>query len=109
MAWEDDPKHPGEALEATWEIQRTFDTGASCDTWGYGRGWWVAVVDGRRVLWHAGYSGTAYVRDVDSGISAIVLTNREDRPDAIPPLALAWAAMHEVDPGVPADGYQCWE
>jgi CubicO group peptidase (beta-lactamase class C family) len=85
-----------DALQATWEIQRTFDAGESCDTWGYARGWQVLVVDGRRILSHGGYSGTAYLRAVDDDLSVIVLTNREDAAGALSPLSLAWAAGHRM-------------
>ncbi len=98
-----------DALEATWEIQRTFDTGESCDTWGYARGWQVLVVEGRRILSHGGYSGTAYLRAVDDDLSVIVLTNREDAAGALSPLSLAWAAGHAAEPGISANGYRCWE
>jgi len=113
MLWEAELSDPQvvrrDALEATWDIQRTFDTGDSCDTWGYARGWQVYVVDGRRTLSHGGYSGTAYIRAVDTGLSIIVLTNREDTSEALSPLSLAWGVAHAVDPSIPADGYRCWE
>jgi CubicO group peptidase (beta-lactamase class C family) len=98
-----------EALAATFEIQRRFENGGSCDEWGYARGWWVAVVDGRRLASHAGYSGAAYVRDLDRGVSVLVLGNREDTPDALSPLALAWRVAHMADPSIPAEGPRCWE
>lgn len=99
---------PG-ALKATWDIQRAFHTGDSCDTWGYARGWQAAVVDGRRILSHGGYSGTAYIRAVESGLSVIVLTNREDTAEALSPLSLAWEVGHAIDASIPAEGYRCWE
>jgi len=98
-----------DALEATWEIQRTFDTGESCDTWGYARGWQVLVVDGRRILSHGGHSGTAYLRAVDDDLSVIVLTNREDAPGALSPFSLGWAAGHAAEPNISINGYRCWE
>ncbi len=98
-----------DALEATWEIQRTFDTGESCDTFGYARGWQAQVVDGRRILDHGGYSGTVYIRALDDGLSVIVLTNREDAAGALSPYSLAWAAGHAAEPNIPANGYRCWE
>ena len=113
MLWEGELSDPQvvsrDALQATWEIQRTFDTGDSCDTWGYARGWQAVVVNGRRTLSHGGYSGTAYIRAVDTNLSVIVLTNREDTPEALAPLALGWEVAHAVDPAIPADGYRCWE
>lgn len=113
MIWEQELSNPEvidpDALEATWGIQRTFDVGDSCDTWGYARGWQALHVGDRRILHHGGRSGTAYIRDVDTGLSVIVLTNREDTPDALSPMALGWAAAHEADPTIPAEGYSCWE
>ncbi|RUO68645.1 serine hydrolase domain-containing protein [Pseudidiomarina salinarum] len=113
IRWEAELSNPKlinrKALEATWEIQRPFDTGSQCDTWGYARGWQVVVANGRRILNHGGYSGTAYIRDVDTGLSVIVLTNREDTPNALSPLSLGWEAAHTVDSTIPSDGYRCWE
>lgn len=113
MRWEAELVDPkvikSDALEATWEIQRVFDTGGSCDTWGYSRGWQVVIVNRRRILTHGGYSGTAYIRAVDAGVSVIVLTNRGDTPDALSPFSLGWAAAHAADSTIPADGFRCWE
>ncbi|MEM7053060.1 MAG: serine hydrolase domain-containing protein [Pseudomonadota bacterium] len=97
------------ALQSTWEIQRTFSTGDSCDRWGYGRGWHVAIVDGKRVLNHGGYAGTAYIRFIDTGLAVIVLTNREDNPNELSPISLAWAIANAFDAEIPVDGYRCWE
>ena len=97
------------ALAATAEIQRPFDTGETCDSWGYARGWMTYHMGGRTLVSHGGYSGTAYVRDLTTGLSVIVLTNREDTPDAISPMAIAWAAAHAVDSELPEDGPRCWE
>lgn len=113
IRWEAELSHPNlidsQAMRATWEIQRTFDTGASCDTWGYGRGWFVDVVDGHTILSHGGYAGTAYLRFVDSGLSVIVLSNREDAPNELSPTDMAWEIAHVVDASIPAAGYHCWE
>jgi len=113
LRWEAELSNPEvvnrAALEATWEIRRTFDTGGACDSWGYGRGWQVHVANGRRVLTHGGYAGTGYLRFVDDGLSIIVLTNREDAPDELSPVALGWEVAHAVDPAIPAGGYRCWE
>ncbi|RUO76159.1 serine hydrolase domain-containing protein [Idiomarina seosinensis] len=113
IRWEAELSNPKlinrKALEATWQIQRPFDTGRQCDTWGYARGWQVLIVNGRRILNHGGYSGTAYIRDVDTGLSVIVLTNREDTSNALHPLSLGWEAAHAADSSIPSDGYRCWE
>ncbi len=113
MLWEAELSDPRsvmrDALEATWEIQRTFQAGDSCDTWGYARGWQVTVVGGRRTLSHGGYSGTAYIRAVDDDLAVIVLTNREDTSEALSPFAFGWEAAHIVDPAMPVEGYRCWQ
>ena len=113
MLWEaelSDPKVVSpDAIKATWGIQRTFNAGDSCDAFGYARGWHVVVENGRRTLSHAGYAGAVYIRSVDTGLSVIVLTNREDTPEALSQYTLGWEAAHIVDPTIPADGYRCWE
>jgi CubicO group peptidase (beta-lactamase class C family) len=114
MAWEAELSGPGtavdeQALAATSRIQRPFDTGESCETWGYARGWMAYRRDGRSLVSHGGYAGTAYVRDLTTGLSVIVLTNREDTPDALSPMGIAWAAAHAVDPALPENGPACWE
>ncbi|MEL6329691.1 MAG: serine hydrolase domain-containing protein [Planctomycetota bacterium] len=113
MLWERELSDPrvidAAAIEATWEINRSFSTGASCDTWGYASGWQAVVRDGMRVLTHGGYAGTAYIRAVDAGLSVIVLTNREDTAESLSPFALAWATAHAMDNSLPRDGYRCWE
>lgn len=112
MIWEaelDDPQvlDPNVIAQAA-EIQRAFDAGESCERWGYARGWWSHDVDGRQITSHAGYSGTAYVRDMTNGQSVIVLTNREDGEGLVSPLAIAWAAGHAAGMDVPEDGLTCW-
>lgn len=96
-------------IEKSWEIQRRFDNGGSCVEWGYARGWWAQRVGDRLFLSHGGYSGTAYIRDVSSGLSAIVLTNREASEGQIEPMQIAWSALNAVDPSIPQAGFQCWE
>lgn len=113
MRWEAELSNPqlinDEAMTATWQIQRTFDTANSCDTWGYARGWQVDVVNGHRVLSHGGYAGTAYIRAIDQDLAVIVLTNRENAPNALSPLAIGWTAAHFGEPSIPATGFQCWQ
>jgi CubicO group peptidase (beta-lactamase class C family) len=98
-----------DALAATAEIQRPFDTGETCDSWGYARGWMTYHREGRTLVSHGGYAGTAYVRDLTTGLSVIVLTNREDSQEALSPMAIAWAAAHAVDQALPEGGPRCWE
>lgn len=91
------------------QIQRNFSAGKTCREWGYARGWWAVDTGDRLLVYHAGYSGTAYIRDVTNGLAAIVLTNREVSEGQIEPLALAWAALNAAEPEIPAQGYRCWE
>ena len=111
MRWEAELSHPrvidSQARKATWEIQGILDTDESCDTWGYARGWLVRIVDGHPILSHGGYSGTAYLRFIDSGLSVIVLSHREDAPGELSPVDMAWEIAHAVDASAPADGYHC--
>ena len=113
MKWESELSEPRivnpSALEATWPIQRAYDSGGSCEEWGYARGWQARTADGKRILDHGGYAGTAYIRALDDGLSVIVLTNREDSQEAISPMAIAWAAAHAAQPTLPEDGFRCWE
>jgi D-alanyl-D-alanine carboxypeptidase len=113
MAWEAELSDPRivdrEAVAATMEIQRPFDAGARCESWGYARGWMAYHFDGHDVVDHGGYSGTAYLRDTATGLSVIVLTNRQDAPDSLSPTSVAWRVAHTIDPDLPADGPHCWE
>ncbi|WP_339749279.1 serine hydrolase domain-containing protein [uncultured Maricaulis sp.] len=113
IAWEAELSDPHiidpEAITATMEIQRPFDAGANCVSWGYARGWMAYHFDGHDVVDHGGYSGTAYLRDTTTGISVVILTNRQDTPDSLSPTAIAWAVAHAVEPDLPADGPHCWE
>ncbi len=113
MVWERELTAPavlnGDTIHATAEIQRNFSTGESCEAWGYARGWWSHQYQGRTLVSHAGYAGTAYIRDQSNGMSVIVLTNREDGPDLTSPLSIAWAVFNAFDPSVPAAGLQCWQ
>lgn len=112
LIWEaelNDPQLLSEAvLDRSAEIQRVFDTGESCERWGYGRGWQSYEVDGRKLTSHGGYSGTAFLRDLTTGQSVMVLTNREDGPDLLSPMAIAWSAAHHAGMDVPEGGLTCW-
>ncbi|RKR00347.1 serine hydrolase domain-containing protein [Maricaulis maris] len=113
MRWEAELSAPtivdAAALAATHEIQRPFDTGENCDSWGYARGWMAYQINGRLLVSHGGYAGTAYLREPASGLAVIVLTNREDAGGMISPLDMAWAAMHAIDASIPSTGPQCWQ
>ena len=113
ILWEamlaDPPADLVEPIRETGAIQRQFDHGETCDDWGYARGWMATQVGDGLTVDHAGYSGTAYVRDIGRGLSVIVLTNREDNEAQISPMAIAWAALNAIDPAIPPEGYQCWQ
>lgn len=44
----------------------------------YGLGWWIHDFTDRRIVIHSGYTGTAYMKDLKTGLSVIVLTNRDE-------------------------------
>lgn len=81
---------PRKAVAATWEVARDFGTVGRCRSLGYARGWYVRRVGGTTWLDHGGFSGNHYVRNPETGLAVIVLTNRE-HGDGPPPSDLAWA------------------
>lgn len=113
IKWEKELATPSiinsKAFEATWEIQRTFSTKGACENWGYARGWQTIHTTDQRIISHGGYSGTAYIRAIDKGLSVIVLTNREDNNDLISPFAIGWYLANQFEPSIPESGYRCWE
>ncbi|MBC7922685.1 MAG: beta-lactamase family protein, partial [Ferruginibacter sp.] len=79
---------------------RVFDkTGA--DQPAYGLGWEIHDIGGRRITQHSGYTGTAYVRDLKTGLSVVVLTNR-DANFGPHPFVLAHQLARIADPTFPA-------
>ena len=66
----------------------------------YGLGWQLYNKGDRHVAEHAGYTGTVYIRDLTTGISVILLTNR-DANAGPSPIALAHELSHLVDPSFP--------
>lgn len=113
LLWEAELSDPQiinrEALEATWPVQREFYAGQNCAMWGPARGWVAHHRQSQRILSHGGYAGTAYIRNVDSGLSVIVLTNREETGEAMSPVDMAWSIAHVVDETMPEGGPRCWE
>lgn len=67
----------------------------------YGMGWQIHEVDGRRIAQHPGYTGTYYLRDLTTGISVIVLTNRDSNAGPHPSI-LAIKLARLADPDFPA-------
>lgn len=66
----------------------------------YGMGWQVHDVAGRRIVEHAGYSGTNYLRDLTTGLSVIILTNRDSNAGPHPSI-LAKRLARLADPEFP--------
>lgn len=66
----------------------------------YGMGWQIHDVGGRRIVEHAGYTGTNYLRDLTTGLSVIVLTNRDSNAGPHPSI-LAKRLARLTDPGFP--------
>lgn len=98
-----------EAIASVTEIQRPFSVGDTCETWGYARGWFSYKTKSTEYVSHGGYAGTAYLRNLTNGLSVIVLTNREDAPNQVNPMAIAWVAMHAFDSNTPKEGLTCWQ
>ena len=44
----------------------------------YGLGWEIHDFGNRRIVTHSGYTGTVYLRDLKTGLSIIILTNRDE-------------------------------
>ncbi|MEN0651437.1 MULTISPECIES: serine hydrolase domain-containing protein [Hyphobacterium] len=113
LAWEAELAAPSvtspQAFLDTTDIRRAFDAGESCEAWGYAAGWMTFEFGGRQIVAHGGYSGTAYLRDLTTGLSVVVLTNREDAEGALSPVDIAWAVANAADPALPETGPRCWE
>jgi len=50
----------------------------SVQQYSYGLGWEIHDFGNRRIVVHSGYTGTVYLKDMKSGLSIIVLTNRDE-------------------------------
>jgi D-alanyl-D-alanine carboxypeptidase len=71
------------------------------EQYSYGMGWQMHDgSDGRRIAEHSGYTGTVYVRDLKTGITVILLTNRDGDFGPSPQL-LAHHISQLVDPDFP--------
>lgn len=71
------------------------------EQYAYGLGWEVRDFGSRRIAEHSGYTGTAYVRDLQTGLSIILLTNR-DANFGPHPFKLAHAIAKIVDSTFPS-------
>ena len=71
------------------------------EQYSYGMGWQMHDgKDGRRIAEHSGYTGTVYVRDLKTGITVILLTNRDGDFGPSPQL-LAHHISQLIDPDFP--------
>lgn len=50
----------------------------STQQYSYGLGWEIHDFPNRRIVVHSGYTGTVYLKDLKTGLSIIVLTNRDE-------------------------------
>ncbi|HEV7333644.1 MAG TPA: serine hydrolase domain-containing protein [Flavisolibacter sp.] len=50
----------------------------SLQQYSYGLGWEIRDFIGKRIVMHSGYTGTVYLKDLQTGLSIIVLTNRDE-------------------------------
>ncbi len=66
----------------------------------YGLGWMVHDFEDRRIVIHSGYTGTVYLRDLSTGLSIILLTNRDENQGKSQQ-ELVKAIGKEIDPSFP--------
>lgn len=66
----------------------------------YGLGWEIHDFDNRRIVAHSGYTGSVYLKDLKTGLSIIILTNR-DANQGTSQQVLAKRIAKEVDKSFP--------
>lgn len=66
----------------------------------YGLGWNIHDFGDRRIVTHSGYTGTVYLRDLKTGLSIIILTNRDENQGTSQSV-LARRLAKEVDESFP--------
>lgn len=71
-------------------------------TLGYGFGWFVERQGGHSIVHHSGFTGTHYLRDLGTGLTVILLTNR-DYPAGTATGVVAREIARLVDPSIPDD------
>jgi len=69
---------------------------------GYGYGWFVERQGGHSIVHHSGFTGTHYLRDLGTGLTVILLTNR-DYPAGTATGVVARDIARLVDPSIPDD------
>jgi D-alanyl-D-alanine carboxypeptidase len=86
-----------------WAPAYVFYENKNTDTTlGYGFGWFVERQGGHSIVHHSGFTGTHYLRDLGTGLTVIVLTNR-DYPAGTATGVIARAIARLVDPSMPDD------
>ena len=66
----------------------------------YGLGWEINDFGNRRIVVHSGYTGTVYLKDWKTGLSLMVLTNRDENQGTSQYVLIKWVAK-EVDKSFP--------
>lgn len=66
----------------------------------YGMGWQIHDIGQRRIVEHSGSTGTHYLRDLTTGLSVVVLTNRDSNAGPHPSI-LANRLARLADPAFP--------
>ena len=90
---------PADATKETTTPYRLFFENSG-HRMAYGMGWQIHDVGGRRVVEHSGYTGTHYLRDLTTGLSVLVLTNRDSNAGPHPSI-LARSLARLADPDFP--------
>ena len=92
---------PASVLQRIWQPLRVFRRDdAQGELLAYGYGWWVISGGGHRVIEHSGFTGTHYFKNANTGLSVIVLTNR-DQPSGPGTVEFARAIARIYDPSTP--------
>jgi len=88
---------PQSVRDKMWAVERAYYETEPGSPVGYGFGWWVENKGDTLVVEHSGHTGTHYLRNVTSGLSVMVLTNR-DIPAGVPPYELARGLARIAEP-----------
>jgi D-alanyl-D-alanine carboxypeptidase len=90
---------PREAQELMWKPARLKDGSvAAIHGAGYGFGWFVTSVRGRRAVWHPGFAGAILWRFPDDGLTIVALTNLDAGSGGYSIEYVAKAIAGAVDP-----------
>jgi CubicO group peptidase (beta-lactamase class C family) len=92
---------PAVVLQQFWQPLYVFRRDESKNyLLAYGPGWWVINEAGHRMIEHSGITGTHYFKDATTGISIVVLTNR-DQPSGPGTVEIARGIAQLLDPSIP--------